>query len=645
MAPIDGEPMKDFSETELSESTEVQLSQVFGGYRAEWLKEHIFDLFTEPSYFPELKDARPCVLIGGRGTGKTTVLRGLSYEGQFALSGRNPQELSQWNFYGIYYRVNTNRVTAFRGSEVTEDRWIQLFAHYFNLLLCDGLLRFLSWYEEQTGIRVTLDDQSLQQFSTSMHIPLATTVSDLTSRLTSARIAFESGINNIVDHALPPLSLQALPVDILVGALDSLSIFHGKHFYFLIDEFENFEPYQQQVVNTFIKHAGHSYTFKVGVRDLGIRRKTTLNPNEQLISPADYVRIDISEKLAGEYFERFALKVCNDRIRRLKSANPAVIDDIRVLLPRLSEDDEAEMLGVEDSSSPHRTLLLTSRPHEASAIHALSKLQVYFLATWAREQGLPLQEVFDQFSANRGEWDFRYGNYKHSLLFGLKKGKSGIRRYYSGWDVFTLMAASNIRYLLELVDQSILLHVRRGNSLAVPLSPSDQTFAAQAVGKKNLLELEGLSVFGAQLTKLLLGLGRVFGQMAADPVGHAPEVNQFHLADFNSEKDAVREEELKALRLLESAVMHLALLRWPGNKLGAETATKDYDYAIHPIFSAFFVFSYRKKRKMVLSAADLLGFIEQSPKTIREVLARSNRDSDALPEQLEIFHTFYASSE
>jgi hypothetical protein len=645
MAPADGETMNQLSETSLSESTEAQLSQVFGGYRAEWLKEHIFDLFTEPSYFPELKYARPCVLIGGRGTAKTTVLRGLSYEGQFALSGRNPQEIGGWNFYGIYYRVNTNRVTAFRGSEVSEDRWIQLFAHYFNLLLCDGLLRFLSWYEEQTGSRVRFDDHSLEQFSTSLHIPIATTVSELTSRLTSSRIAFESGINNIVDHALPPLSLQALPVDILVGALETLPIFGGKHFYFLIDEFENFEPYQQQVVNTFIKHAGQSYTFKVGVRDLGIRRKTTLNPNEQLISPADYVRIDISEKLSGEHFERFALKVCNDRIRRLKSTNPGVIDDIQVLLPRLSEDDEAEMLGIEESSGPQRASLSISRPDQASVINDLSKLQIYFLATWAKERTQALPDVYDQFAANRSEWDVRYGNYKHSLLFSLKKGKSGIRRYYSGWDVFTLMAASNIRYLLELVDQSILLHVRRGNTLAVPLSHSDQTLAAQAVGKKNLLELEGLSVYGAQLTKLLLGLGRVFGQMAADPLGHAPEVNQFHLADFTSDKDALREEESKALRLLESAVMHLALLRWPGNKLGAETATKDYDYAIHPIFSAFFVFSYRKKRKMILSAVDLLGFIEQSPRTIREVLARSNRDSDPLPEQLEIFHTFYASTE
>src|SRR5690349_6882263 len=90
---------------------EEQLSQLFGSYKAEWLKEHMFELFTEPSYFPELTTSRPCMLLGGRGTGKTTVLRSLSYEGQFALKGRNPSHIAGWSFFGVYHRVNTNRVT------------------------------------------------------------------------------------------------------------------------------------------------------------------------------------------------------------------------------------------------------------------------------------------------------------------------------------------------------------------------------------------------------------------------------------------------------------------------------------------------------------------------------------------------------
>ncbi len=92
-----------------NQSPSQQLSHLFGGYRAEWLKGQLFELFTEPTYFPELETSRPCILVGGRGTGKTTVLRGLSYEGQFALHGEEANKIKELSYYGFYYRVNTNR--------------------------------------------------------------------------------------------------------------------------------------------------------------------------------------------------------------------------------------------------------------------------------------------------------------------------------------------------------------------------------------------------------------------------------------------------------------------------------------------------------------------------------------------------------
>src|SRR6267142_4861737 len=96
-------------------SPEVLLSEILGSYKAEWIRGgRLYEYFVKPEYFPELITGRPCVLIGGRGTGKTTVLRGLSYEGQYALASRSPATIPSWLFYGLYYRVNTNRVTAFR---------------------------------------------------------------------------------------------------------------------------------------------------------------------------------------------------------------------------------------------------------------------------------------------------------------------------------------------------------------------------------------------------------------------------------------------------------------------------------------------------------------------------------------------------
>lgn len=123
------------------------LNELFGSYRAEWLKDNIFKLFTKPSYFQQLEDCRPCVLQGGRGSGKTTALRGLSYQGQFALHGSKIQAFDEEvSYIGLYHRVDTNHVRSFIGGELSEERWQKIFGHYFNMIACELVINFLLWH-------------------------------------------------------------------------------------------------------------------------------------------------------------------------------------------------------------------------------------------------------------------------------------------------------------------------------------------------------------------------------------------------------------------------------------------------------------------------------------------------------------------
>lgn len=618
---------------------EEQLSQLFGSYKAEWLKEKLYELFTEPAYFPELKTSRPCMLVGGRGTGKTTVLRCLSYEGQFVLSQPDTVSIQEWSYYGMYYRVNTNRVTAFQGKEVDQGKWVVLFAHYFNLLLCDLLLKFLGWYHRHFPNATQLDENACSRVSKSFNLNGAKNFRELTSQIDDLRIQFEAHINNIGDNLPISLSIQGAPIDTLAESVSQLPQFKDKNFFFLLDEYENFIDYQQQVVNTLIKHAGQFYSFKIGVRELGWRCRTTLNENEQLIHPSDYVRINIAEKLTDEKFNDFALAVCNARVARVSINGEKVLTDISKLLPKLSEDEEAEMLGINELNISTNNAIQKLGISNIE-LNNLTPLQIYFIQFWATNHKLSLDAALQDFVNDRETWNVRYQNNKHALLYMLKKGKSGITKYYAGWNVFAKLAANNIRYLLELVDQSLILHLRKGGNLKDPISPETQTIAAQNAGKKNLSELEGLSVHGAKLTKLLLGLGRIYQVMAADPAGHTPELNQFQLQDtatFSNEKIVIEAEEL-----VSSAVMHLALLRFQGSKLADETETKDYDYMVHPIFSPFFVFSYRRKRKFNLTSAQLLGLIKTPKDTIREILLQHNRSAEKdLPAQMLLFEGYY----
>jgi len=115
----------------------------------------------------------------------------LSYQGQFALNPQ-PEDIPKWKFYGLYYRVNTNHVTAFSGPELSDREWTPLFAHYMNLLLCDLILEFVEWYEIRTGDTVSLGEATCKRITTSLHLPASTTHKQIRESLIDARIDFEA---------------------------------------------------------------------------------------------------------------------------------------------------------------------------------------------------------------------------------------------------------------------------------------------------------------------------------------------------------------------------------------------------------------------------------------------------------------------
>lgn len=642
---MDSTPTSSIEAQSARSATIEQMVRLFGGYRAEWLREQLFDLFTEPSYFPELKGVRPCVLEGGRGTGKTTVLRCLSYEGQFALNGSDAGSLKRSTFHGFYTRVNTNRVTAFNGPELPESQWIRLFAHYVNLDLVSLVLRFLLWYSRLLPDSDRLSEEACNSVAEALGLSAQPTVRALTDAVASARLRFEVHINNVGDQReAPTLSMQGAPIDLLLNFVGQLPQFQGRQFLFLIDEYENLLDYQQRVINTLIKHSGGQYTFKVGVRELGFRMHATLNENEQLLSPADYLRINITEKL-GDRFAGFAATVCNERLKRVLLDGRPIFHSVEQLFGSLTEEAEAELLGIDSEISKARAGLIQSASgEELRQFDRLPPLMAYLLTYWARRDRTDLLVQLRDYLNDAAVWRVRLSNYSYALLFTIRKGRTGIRKYYAGWDVLIKLAGANIRYLLELVDQCLVLHLQGESPLATSVSFKTQTEAARAVGKKNLTELEGVSVLGVRLTRLLLGLGRVFQVLAADPEGHTPEANQLSLqVSPHQAQEPTLDGSIE--ELMQAAVMHLALIRFSGSKPQDAAETKAYDYMIHPIYSAFFEFSYRRKRKIVLAPEDLLGLVHDPRHTIGSILKKQNRSADMpLPDQLKLFEDFYAGS-
>lgn len=614
-----------------------KLNDVFGSTRAEYFREEIYELFTTPSYWPELQSPRPCLLVGGRGTGKTTALRGLSYEGLNRLA---TDDIREWNHIGLYWRIDTNTVRAFRGASLTEEDWIRYFSHYLNIVLVQLLVEFIAWVGDSGREPVQLDHDDLNRCCRALLIePVNGTVSELASKLDDALIDFEAAINNISATEKPRASVLGRPLAYLTRALRADDRLAGKRVFFLVDEYENFEDYQQRVFNTLIKHAGdEGFTFKIGMKTTGHRERTTTNPNEMLVEPADYALIDISDSLNGEHFARFAKDVCAGRLARIsEDVEPPALEQ---LLPGLTDDAEADLLGVQDKKTALRERLVLSGASDAELdeFDAMTGLAAYMVEYWARSQSEDELTVLRSAISSPAQWRNRLNNYQHAALYTVRRGRRGISKYYAGWNTYVLLADGNIRFLLQLVNEALQEHVGDNRTLETPVSFHVQTESAQAVGRRLVEQLQGLSAQGGDLTKFVLSLGRVFQVMASSPEGHAPEVSQFRVSTSGIEPfDSFSED------ILTAAVMHLAVRRFPGDKMAATSGeTKDFNYQLHPIFAPFFVFSYRSKRRMEIEARDVYGLVRNPRVTIRDVLARSSRIvPEDLPEQMSLFQEYF----
>jgi len=592
-----------------------ELNRVLGSYRAEWSQKDIYRYFTRPGYFSALEEFRPCVLQGGRGTGKTTALRGLSYEGQFAFNDNDIEKFdSGVKYIGLYHRVDTNHVRSFRGGKIETEEWCKLFAHYFNLIIVLKLSEFLVWYQSYRPDVPSLSSNSMLRILNTLCISSdeCDNYNQFKAQIEDGLWDFQGIINNVCSYNSTIVRLSSIgdPIRFCISCLKELPQFSSKPFYILLDEYENLEDYQQVIINTQIKHAADNYTFKIGVRELGWRQRHTLNESELLNDPADYVLLDINESFGvGETFKTFARDVCQKRFDMLLGENSGF--KIELALEDMSYEEEAIRLGVESHSLMKK---FSKVPNELlEKINKLPLLYKFCIAFWADDHNVDLQEEIKHYLAEPNEWDARYSNYKCHMLFKINVGRGSgqCQKYYCGFDTYVKLAANNIRFFMQLIYKTFYSHIDSGRLITEKVSAEMQTDTAKKIGEKNLIQLESEYREGMRIVRLLLGLGRVFERLAKQPTLGTPELNQFQVSDIESNLDAQE--------LLRVAVLNLALIRSSGNKLSG-SEIKDSVYFIHPIFAPYFGFSHRRKRKMPIAADDIIGLADETKKYVNKLL-------------------------
>ena len=309
--------------------------------------DHWVDLSAEQGGLESLLKPRlvmPMLLLGGKGSGKTHLMRYFSAPVQTALNGGDlTRALKTGGYLGVYIRTEGLNIHKFSDKGQDEELWIAVFGMYFELWLASNLLNNCVSLLQDRG------NQFDKEFSRRV---AALFDVDVSSEFSSA-ITFLEYISNVkrkidyvVNNAALTRSVSDLKITFSLGRLifgipEALSTlvpeFKDVLFVYLIDELENFTLLQQRLVNTLIRYRRGSATIKLGARLYGIKTYDTLGSGEPIKRDAEYERVELDGFLR-EHEDQYK-KFCHALIvNRLQLNNLPVVRGEQVDLREMFEE-------------------------------------------------------------------------------------------------------------------------------------------------------------------------------------------------------------------------------------------------------------------------------------------------------------------
>jgi hypothetical protein len=281
----------------------------------EQIQQYWVDLAGESSlvdlFQPNLQ--MPMFLLGGKGSGKTHLMRYYSLAVRKLRSDNILKEIQADKFIGIYVRADGLNVGRFNGKGEREELWEAVFSYYFELWLATHLLKAVR--ECLTESTATFDEGAFvgatKELFSSPQPDAVTSLSDLIDHFATLRKQIDYVVGNV---ATKRASLSEIDICLPLGEVvfgipelinNSTSVFKDVLFVYLIDEIENFTATQQRFLNSLIRYRRGPVSIKVGARLYGVRTLETLGAGEKIREGAEFTKVELDAWLReheGKYY-------------------------------------------------------------------------------------------------------------------------------------------------------------------------------------------------------------------------------------------------------------------------------------------------------------------------------------------------------
>lgn len=639
----------------------INLSLAFAKNRSEEEKnEDIWQTFIVPSYLESIhiKDqSKSLVIEGGRGSGKTTLIKYFCHATQFSPN-RNDLSEKDLKHIGLYWRADTNYLNSLYGDEIDKSIWLSAFQHLLTCEIGKEIIRSLDSLNcnenrmEKFGLLDTVDLSELKSFDP--HIP--DNLKNLYKYLNGSKRKLSTWLNNLDSDFKHPTFLPLKDfIDSFIKIIkEQLKYIEYSTFSVFIDEYENMRVEQQEYINYLVKHSSPDFIYNLAMKKNAWVTKNTTS-NEQIQDKNDFNSFYLESYLESNEYKSFCAQLM---FSRLYTYYPKLEEIVGLSLSAISDlncnptNDKKNKEIIINSASK----ILPKNPEIETAKFILNDETLKKFLIDKIKDGLNYKKIIDIdpeffifedypetsvviFSLLYREKenindlitdfnDLKIGvvNRLHpssdlikNNLFGcmnlifLENPKPSL--LYSGFNTIVKMSNGNIRNLLSLfyrIFNKSLDPAKITNYKSLVVAPHEQSILIKEVSINELTKIIGYGKHGSNLYSLTTTLGSYFRTYHRNLRQSETEVNQFIIAGNDNDE--------KINEIINECIKWSILIENEAKRVKSQ-GTYINEYMLNPIYSAAFNISYRKMRGCVIQSNELKIMYEGS-KEERDKLIR-----------------------
>jgi len=590
----------------------------FSEYNANVMDNNmILEYWSNPFSFVEFgltekevfSDPNPIVFMGGRGTGKTMFLRYCSYDVQKKLLSRDHTDTTNklLNGAGFYIRIDGPILRSFEGFGVSDEKWLVIFTHYFELYIARAYLAYFHSLEKDTKIDVKFTKKFFEDCSALLtgsitSLPdLSEMISFVDSKITEINL-FRSQIplKNIEFESEFIYNSQYLIFGIAdVFKKNILEVPEDFKFVLMIDEYENFLELQQRLINTLLKFVKPGITFRLGMRLEGFRTYDTISTDDFIKEGRDYRNIIFEEYLIkSSGYSKYLRDIANKRLSKIECFVQNNLTDIADFL---GEKEDLVLEAIEIVGIKHEKIFShysIDNKDDKKLLTCIENPLLQVLNCLWFKRGKTSKEINSAMKAyligaadpNLSKYKMDYvDKYKLSLMFIIatiyKKDKS----YYS-FNTFSYLSSGIVGHFIELCRRCFQYAEFENKKTLIEsgnIPKHLQSNASRDLAETELQQIRRIEKFGNKLYFFALNLGDTFKRYHRDILIRYPETNQFSVDKTlltTSTKDA-----------FEAAQRWSIIQRKQKTQQQSIGKKKNDIFILNRVFAPIFQFSYRTR--------------------------------------------------